>query len=60
MSIRFQEVSREEAVRTLGAQRAWLASLAKALKPAPNGALTPEKLLSTNLIGGVTAGTAEV
>ncbi len=60
MSIRFQEVSREEAVRTLGAQRAWLASLAKALKPAPNSALTPEKLLSTNLIGGVTAGTAEV
>ncbi len=59
MSVRFKEVSREEAVRLLREQTAWLASLPAALEPAAADALTPEHLLSSNLIGGVTAGTAE-
>jgi allophanate hydrolase subunit 2 len=58
MSVRLKGVSRDEAVRALGVQQAWLASLPKSLKPASNSALTVEKLLSSNLIGGVTAGTA--
>jgi len=59
MSVRFKEVSREEAVRLLKAQRDWLASLPAALKPAAADALSAEGLLSCNLIGGVTAGAAE-
>jgi 5-oxoprolinase (ATP-hydrolysing) subunit C len=57
MSVRFAEVTREEAVWLLKAQRDWLASLPSQLKPAPAGALSVERLLSQNLIGGVTAGT---
>jgi 5-oxoprolinase (ATP-hydrolysing) subunit C len=59
MSVRFKEVSREEAVRLLKQQTAWLASLPSTLEPAAADALTPEHLLSSNLIGGVTAGNAE-
>ncbi len=59
MSVRFKEVNREEALRLLSEQRAWLAALSGALEPAGAAALTPEYLLSSNLIGGVTAGTAE-
>lgn len=59
MSFRFEEVSREEAVRLLREQRAWLASLPAALEPAAGDALTAEHLLSSNLIGGVTAGAAD-
>jgi biotin-dependent carboxylase-like uncharacterized protein len=58
MSIRFQEVSRGEALRLLKAQREWLASLPALLKPVAE-AFTAERLLSSNLIGGVTAGSAE-
>ncbi len=56
MSVRFTEVSRAEAVRLLHAQQAWLASLPAALKPARANTLSAEHLLSSNLIGGVTAG----
>jgi biotin-dependent carboxylase-like uncharacterized protein len=56
MSVRFEEVTREEAVRLLKAQRDWLASLPTLLKPVPSAALSAERLLSHNLIGGVTAG----
>lgn len=56
MEIRFEEVTREEAVRLLRAQRDWLASLPSLLQPAPATALSPERLLSQNLIDGVTAG----
>jgi len=59
MSVRFTEVAREEAVRLLHAQQAWLASLPGALKPARCDALSAERLLSSNLIGGVTAGLSE-
>jgi 5-oxoprolinase (ATP-hydrolysing) subunit C len=59
MSVRFEEVSREEAVRLLKEQEAWLASLPAQIEPAGPEALTAEQLLSHNLIGGVTAGTAE-
>ena len=59
MSVRFKQVSREEALRRLEAQKAWLASLPASLKPAPPDALSTEHLLSRNLIGGVTAGTTE-
>ena len=59
MSIRFKEVSREEALRLLKAQAAWLASIPAALEPAGADTITTEQLLSSNLIGGVTAGTAE-
>ncbi len=59
MSVRFEEVSRDEAVRLLKAQRKWLASLPSLLKGAPNDAAFAERLLSSNLIGGVTAGGAE-
>ncbi len=58
MSLRFEEVNREEALRLLSEQRAWLAALPAALEPAGAAALTPEYLLSRNLIGGVTAGGA--
>jgi biotin-dependent carboxylase-like uncharacterized protein len=57
-SIRFQEVSRDKAVRLLKAQRDWLASLPSLLKPVPAD-FSAERLLSNNLIGGVTAGAAE-
>ncbi len=56
MSVRFDEASREEAVRLLQAQQAWLANLPAALKPAHANTLSPEHLLSSNLIGGVTSG----
>ncbi len=59
MSVRFKEVDREEAVRLLREQQAWLAGLPAALEPAGSNALTPEHLLSSNLIGGVTAGAVE-
>ncbi|MGO9983664.1 MAG: biotin-dependent carboxyltransferase family protein [Rhodomicrobium sp.] len=59
MSVRLKEVSREESVRLLKAQRDWLASLPAALKPAPASQLSAEWLLSGNLIGGVTSGAAE-
>ena len=58
MSIRFQEVSRDEAVRLLKAQRSWLASLPSLLRPVAE-AFSAERLLSSNLIGGVTAGAVE-
>lgn len=57
MKIRFEEVSRAEAVTLLKKQQAWLASLSLHLKAAPADALSVERLLSNNLIGGVTAGT---
>jgi biotin-dependent carboxylase-like uncharacterized protein len=56
MSVRFKEVGREEALRLLKEQRAWLAALPGALEPVDAAVLTPEHLLSSNLIGGVTAG----
>ena len=56
MSIRFEEVGREEAVRLLKEQQTWLASLPAQLERAGADALTAEQLLSGNLIGGVTAG----
>ncbi len=56
MSIRFEEVRREEAVQLLKEQQTWLASLPAQLEPAGADALTVEQLLSRNLIGGVTAG----
>ncbi|MBI4723609.1 MAG: biotin-dependent carboxyltransferase family protein [Rhodomicrobium sp.] len=59
MSVRFGEVSREDAVRLLKARQSWLASLPALLKPAPADALSAEGLLSRNLIGGVTAGSPE-
>ncbi len=59
MSIRFKEVSREEAVLLLKQQRGWLASLPAAIEPAGAEPLTPEHLSSSNLIGGVTAGAEE-
>jgi len=57
MSVRFEEVTRVEAVRYLKVQLDWLASLPALLKPVPLDALSAERLLSHNLIGGVTAGT---
>ena len=59
MKIRFQDVSREEAVHLLKVQRKWLASLPSLLKPVPAATLSAEHLLSSNLVGGVTAGAAE-
>ncbi len=59
MSIRFEEVSRDEAVRLLKAQRDWLASLPSLLKHLPANTLSAEHLLAANLVGGVTAGAAE-
>ncbi len=59
MSVRFTEVSREEALRLRLAQQAWLASLPGLLKPARGDALSAERLLSSNLIGGVTAGLSD-
>lgn len=59
MSIRFQEVTRDEAVRLLSAHRSWLAALPNSLKPARADTLSTEQLLKSNLIGGVTAGAAE-
>ncbi len=58
MSVRFAEVSREEAVAALKAQRDWLASLPSLLKPVAD-AFCAERLYSENLIGGVTSGGAE-
>jgi 5-oxoprolinase (ATP-hydrolysing) subunit C len=59
MSIRFEEVGREQAVRLLKQQREWLASLPAKLEPADGEPLTAEQLLSANLIGGVTSGVAD-
>jgi 5-oxoprolinase (ATP-hydrolysing) subunit C len=59
MSVSFAEVSREDAIRLLRDRQRWLASLPKALKPAGWNALTAERLLGSNLIGGVTAGLTE-
>ena len=59
MSIRFAEVSRDEAVQLLKEQREWLASLPSLLKPVSAATLSTEHLLSSNLVGGVTAGAAE-
>jgi biotin-dependent carboxylase-like uncharacterized protein len=59
MRIRFQEVSREEAVHLLQAQREWLASLPSLLQPVPAATLSTEHLLAANLVGGVTTGAAE-
>jgi len=59
MNVRFEEVTRQEAVRLLRAQREWLASLLALLKPAAPDPLSVERLLSSNLIGGVTAGTPQ-
>ena len=56
MSVRFAEVSRDEAVAALKAQREWLASLPSLLRPVAHGVLSPERLLGANLIGGVTSG----
>ena len=59
MSIRFQDVSREEAVQLLKTQRQWLASLPSLLMPVSAATLSTEHLLAANLVGGVTAGTTE-
>ena len=59
MKVRFAEVSRDEAILLLKAQKIWVASLPSLLKPAPADALSVERLLSHNLIGGVTAGSPE-
>jgi 5-oxoprolinase (ATP-hydrolysing) subunit C len=59
MSVRFEEVTREQAIRLLRDQQTWLASLPKALMPAGVYALSAERLLGSNLIGGVTAGLPE-
>ncbi len=59
MSVRFAEVSRDEAVAALKAQREWLASLPWRVRATADGALSPERLLRANLIGGVTSGHAE-
>ncbi|MGA7324015.1 MAG: biotin-dependent carboxyltransferase family protein [Rhodomicrobium sp.] len=56
MEVRFEEVTRDKAVRLLRAQREWLGSLPSLLQPAPATALSTERLLSENLIDGVTAG----
>jgi allophanate hydrolase subunit 2 len=58
MTIKFQEVSREEALHALKKQREWLASLPSELRP-PDDHLSTEHLLAHNLIGGVTAGHQE-
>ncbi len=55
MRIRFQEVSRDEAVQLLKAQREWLVSLPSLLSPVAD-AFSVERLMSSNLIGGVTTG----
>ncbi len=56
MSVRFEEVNREDALRMLREQREWLASLPSLLQPAPADGLSLERLMSANLIGGVTSG----
>jgi biotin-dependent carboxylase-like uncharacterized protein len=56
ITLRFQEVEREEAIRALEAQTKWLSSLGSLLKPAPTDELTVEHLLTKNLIDGVTTG----
>jgi biotin-dependent carboxylase-like uncharacterized protein len=58
MSVRFEEVTRDAAVQLLKVQRDWLASLPALLRPVPSDPLSAERLLSHNLIGGVTAGAA--
>ncbi len=59
MHIRFEEVNRDRAVALLKAQTEWLASLPALLKPVADYELSTERLLSANLIGGVTAGGME-
>jgi len=56
MTIRFQEVSRQEALGLLREQRLWLDGLADRLQKAPTNLLSSEHLLAANLIGGVTTG----
>jgi biotin-dependent carboxylase-like uncharacterized protein len=56
MAVRFIEVGREEALAALKARAEWLAALPSRLRAAPQDALTSERLLGENLIGGVTAG----
>jgi 5-oxoprolinase (ATP-hydrolysing) subunit C len=58
MTIRFEEVDRDAAVQLLKEQQAWLATLSLHLRAAAPDALSVERLLSHNLIGGVTAGTS--
>ena len=58
MSVRFEEVTRDEALRLLKAQREQLASLPSLLKPVVDR-FGVERLYSENLIGGVTAGREE-
>ncbi|HZV20883.1 MAG TPA: biotin-dependent carboxyltransferase family protein [Hyphomicrobiales bacterium] len=55
IAIRFEEVTRDEAVGLLKAQQSWLASLPWLLKAAPADAVSVERLLSNNLIDGVTS-----
>lgn len=59
MRIRFEEVNRDQAVALLKKQTEWLASLPSLLKPIADYELSTERLLSANLIGGVTAGGAD-
>jgi 5-oxoprolinase (ATP-hydrolysing) subunit C len=59
MRIRFEEVNRDRAIALLKTQTEWLASLPSLLKPVADSGLSTERLLSANLIGGVTAGGAE-
>ncbi len=59
MTVRFEEVSREDALHALKKQREWLASLPSQLRPLPDDHLSAEHLLAHNLIGGVTAGCQE-
>jgi 5-oxoprolinase (ATP-hydrolysing) subunit C len=56
MKVRFEEVTRETAIRLLNEQERWLASLPSLIRTAPANALSVDRLLSQNLIGGVTAG----
>jgi biotin-dependent carboxylase-like uncharacterized protein len=59
MTVRFQEVRRQQALHALKAQRDWLTSLPAQLRTLPDSQLSAEHLLSHNLIGGVTAGRQE-
>ena len=59
MKVRFEEVSRDDAIRLLRQQADWLVSLASMLRPAPANVLSIERLLSQNLIDGVTADTPD-
>ena len=58
MDIRFEEVSRKDALRLLKEQRDWFAALPSKLKLAVPP-LTIERLLDANLISGITSGSEE-